>query len=183
MTAFGLTFARPAAFWLLAALPLLALLGVWLGVRRRRLPRTALWLRLAVVTLVVVALAEPLLTTGADAASTVFVVGQAPRTIDDEHRAGGVGPGRQQRLGQRDDHECHDRQPQPQRRPRQPPSPHPEPDSEQGKQRQRRQQPERGGPSEGEAKGSHELSAIRYQHEAGSDPSWRERHCVGPSGR
>ncbi len=74
MTTFDLTFARPAAFWLLAALPVFARVGLLLGVRRHRLPRAALWLRLAAVTLLALGLTEPLLTTGADAASTVFVV-------------------------------------------------------------------------------------------------------------
>ena len=79
----ALTFARPAALWLLAALPLFALLGLWLGVRRRRLPRAALALRLAVVALLVVGVAEPLLTSGADASSTVFVVDRSRSLADD----------------------------------------------------------------------------------------------------
>ncbi len=80
-TDLSLSFARPAALWLLAALPLFALLG-WLGVRRRRLPRAALALRLLVVALVALGLAEPLLTTDAVAASTVFVVDRS-RSLDD----------------------------------------------------------------------------------------------------
>ena len=80
-TDLSLTFARPNALWLLAALPLFALLG-WLGVRRRRLPRAALGLRLLVVALVALGLAEPLLTTDAAAASTVFLVDRS-RSLDD----------------------------------------------------------------------------------------------------
>jgi Mg-chelatase subunit ChlD len=83
MTPFGLTFARPEAFWLLAALPFFALLGLWLGVRRRRLPRGAVALRLAIAALLVVSLAQPLLTSGADAAGTVFVVDRSRSVADD----------------------------------------------------------------------------------------------------
>jgi hypothetical protein len=86
MPDFGFAFARPAALWLLAALPLFALLGLLLGVRRRRLPRLALWLRLATVALLVVGLAGPLLTTGADAASTVLVVDRSRSLGDDAPR-------------------------------------------------------------------------------------------------
>jgi len=78
---FALTFARPEALWLLAAVPLFALLGWWLGVRRRRLPRPALVLRLLVVALIALGLAEPLLTTDDAAASTVFVVDRS-RSLD-----------------------------------------------------------------------------------------------------
>ena len=70
----GVTFARPGALWLLATLPLFALLGARFGVRRRRLARAALALRLVVVTLLVITLADPLLTSGGGASSTVFVV-------------------------------------------------------------------------------------------------------------
>src|SRR5829696_4719516 len=70
----ALTFARPIAFWLLLLLPLFALLGVLLGVRRRRLPRTALGLRLAVIALLALTLAEPLLAAGGDGINVVFVV-------------------------------------------------------------------------------------------------------------
>jgi Mg-chelatase subunit ChlD len=70
----GLTFARPVALWLLAAVPLFFAAGWLLGVRRRALPRAALWLRLLVVGGLVFAIAEPLLTTGGGAVSTVFLV-------------------------------------------------------------------------------------------------------------
>ncbi len=69
----GLTFARPTVLWLLGALPLFLLLGRSLG-RRRGMPRAALWLRTLVILLLVVTLAEPLLTGGGGATSTVFVV-------------------------------------------------------------------------------------------------------------
>src|SRR5687768_1612538 len=77
MTDFGLAFARPDALWLLAVLPLFYLLGWGFGVRRKGLPRAALWLRLAVVGCLMFALAEPLLTTGGGAVSTVFLVDQS----------------------------------------------------------------------------------------------------------
>jgi Ca-activated chloride channel family protein len=80
---FSLTFARPDALWLLLALPVFALLGLWLGVRRRRLGRAALVLRVAVVALLAVGLAEPLLTTDDVAASTVFVVDRSRSVADD----------------------------------------------------------------------------------------------------
>jgi len=79
----GLTFARPAALWLLIAVPIFWLLGWRFGVRRRRFPRAALVLRVSVVTLLALGLAEPLLTSGADAASTVFVVDQSRSLGDD----------------------------------------------------------------------------------------------------
>ena len=74
MTDLGLAFARPAALWLLAALPVVALVGWLFGVRRRRLPGAALVLRVLVVALLATGLAGPLLTSGANAGSTVFVV-------------------------------------------------------------------------------------------------------------
>ncbi len=78
----GLAFARPAALWFLAALPLFALSGALLGVRPRRLTRAALVLRLLVVALLSLALAEPLLTSGAGAVSTVFVVDRSSSLTD-----------------------------------------------------------------------------------------------------
>lgn len=87
MTDSTLTFARPEALWLLLALPLFAAVGVWLGVRRRRLPRAALALRLAVVALLALAIAEPLLASGANAASTVFVVDRSRSLADDANSA------------------------------------------------------------------------------------------------
>jgi uncharacterized membrane protein len=71
---FGVTFAQPTALWLLLAAPVFAFLGFWLGRRRRDLARSAIILRALVVALLAVTVAEPLLTTGAGAVSTVFVV-------------------------------------------------------------------------------------------------------------
>src|SRR5687767_8178343 len=71
---FGLAFVRPAVLWLLVIVPIFLVLGWSLGVRRRGLPRLALWLRLVVIGCLVFALAEPLLTTGGGAVSTVFLV-------------------------------------------------------------------------------------------------------------
>lgn len=87
MVPFGLTFARPEALWLLLALPVVAGLGVWLGVRRRRLARAAVVLRLATVGSIVLGLAQPLLTTGADAASTVFLVDRSRSLTGDTEAA------------------------------------------------------------------------------------------------
>jgi Ca-activated chloride channel family protein len=83
----SITFARPEALWLLATLPLFGLSGLWFGVRRHRLPRRALGLRLATVGLLALGLATPLLTTGADAASTVFVVDRSRSLTDDTSSA------------------------------------------------------------------------------------------------
>jgi Ca-activated chloride channel family protein len=69
-----LVWARPDALWLLLLVPLFAALGFWLGVRRGRLrPAMLLW-RLAVVLLLVVGLAEPLVASGASSGGVVFVV-------------------------------------------------------------------------------------------------------------
>lgn len=79
----NVAFARPEAFWLLLLLPLVGLLGIVWGLRRRRLTRTVLALRLTIVGLIVLGLAEPLLTRGADAASTVFVIDRSRSLADD----------------------------------------------------------------------------------------------------
>ncbi|MDQ3043605.1 MAG: hypothetical protein M3R06_00430, partial [Chloroflexota bacterium] len=70
----GLTFARPEALWLLALVPLFALSGWVFGVRRRGLPRLAIWLRVVVIAGMALTLADPLLTRGGKAVTTVFVV-------------------------------------------------------------------------------------------------------------
>ena len=70
----SLVWARPDALWLLALVPLFAATGLWLGIRRGRLTRVALLWRLAVVTLLVVGLAEPMLASGSGAGGAVFVV-------------------------------------------------------------------------------------------------------------
>jgi Mg-chelatase subunit ChlD len=71
---------------LLLALPLVAFLGARLGVRRRELPRLAVPLRLAVLALLIIGLAEPLQTSGGGAASTVFVVDRSQSVGDDTAR-------------------------------------------------------------------------------------------------
>ena len=75
----GLTFARPLALWLLLAVPLAVAAG--LGFGKRRLPRRAVWLRAVTLTLLALAVAEPLLTTGGGTSSTVFIVDRS-RSIE-----------------------------------------------------------------------------------------------------
>ena len=70
----SLVWARPDALWLLTLVPLFALTGIWLGIRRGRLQRVALLWRLAVVTLLAVGLAEPLIASGSATGGAVFVV-------------------------------------------------------------------------------------------------------------
>ena len=70
----SLVWARPDALWLLALVPLFALTGIWLGIRRGRLQRVALLWRLAVVTLLAVGLAEPMIASGSATGGAVFVV-------------------------------------------------------------------------------------------------------------
>lgn len=79
---FGITFARPAALWICVALPLIAVLGWALGVYRRGMPRLALLLRLVVISLLAVSLAQPLLASGGNAVSTVFVVDRSKSLTD-----------------------------------------------------------------------------------------------------
>ncbi len=78
----GLTFARPSALWVLLLLPVVAVLGLTMGVRRRGLPRAALPLRIGVIALLTIALAEPLLTEGGGASSTVFVIDRSKSISD-----------------------------------------------------------------------------------------------------
>jgi Ca-activated chloride channel family protein len=78
----GLTFARPSALWVLLLLPVVLVLGLTMGVRRRGLPRAALPLRVAVIALLTIALAEPLLTEGGGASSTVFVIDRSKSISD-----------------------------------------------------------------------------------------------------
>ena len=70
----GFTLARPAALWWLVVVPFVWLVGMTAGIRRQRLARPVPWLRAGAMSLVIVALAEPLLTSGSGASSTVFVV-------------------------------------------------------------------------------------------------------------
>jgi len=72
--AMSLAFAAPAALWLLLLAPLFGLIGWRFGVKRRRIPASAAWLRSGMVALLAIALAQPMLATGSGAASTVFVV-------------------------------------------------------------------------------------------------------------
>lgn len=80
---FGLTFARPDALWLLLAAPLFAAAGMIFGARKDDLPRVVSPLRALIVALLVVTLAEPLMTSGAGAVNTVFVVDRS-RSITDQ---------------------------------------------------------------------------------------------------
>ncbi|MGH2558579.1 MAG: VWA domain-containing protein [Thermomicrobiales bacterium] len=80
---FGLTFARPDALWLLLAAPLFALAAILFGARKDDLPRLVIPLRVLIVALLVVTLAEPLMTSGAGAVNTVFVVDRS-RSITDQ---------------------------------------------------------------------------------------------------
>ena len=84
----SLVWARPDALWLLALVPLFALTGIWLGTRRGRLPRVALLWRLAVVTLLALGLAEPMIASGSATGGVVFVVDHS-----DQHRRRGAGCG------------------------------------------------------------------------------------------
>ena len=67
------------------ALPLFAVTGIWLGIRRGRLRRVALVWRLAVVTLLAVGLAEPMIALGSATGGAVFVVDRSA-SIDAEAR-------------------------------------------------------------------------------------------------
>jgi Mg-chelatase subunit ChlD len=68
-----LTFARPGWLWLLLLVPLVAVAGYGLG-RKRGLQPTGIWLRTASMALLILALAQPLWSTGAAAPATVVVV-------------------------------------------------------------------------------------------------------------
>jgi Ca-activated chloride channel homolog len=81
----SLVWARPDALWLLALLPLFAVTGIWLGIRRGRLQRAALVWRLAVVTLLAIGLAEPLIASGSASGGAVFVIDHSA-SIDAEAR-------------------------------------------------------------------------------------------------
>ena len=70
----SLVWARPDALWLMLLVPLFAATGYWFGMRRGRLRPAALLWRLAVVTLLALGLAEPLLASGAGTGGAVFVV-------------------------------------------------------------------------------------------------------------
>jgi Ca-activated chloride channel family protein len=82
---FNITFARPNALWLLLLVPLIALLTVLLR-NRRRVGRPVLALRLLIIALIALTLAEPMTTQGAGAVSTVFVVDRS-RSLTDSTQA------------------------------------------------------------------------------------------------
>jgi Ca-activated chloride channel family protein len=81
----SLVWARPDALWLLALVPLFAVWGFWLGVRRGRLQPAMLIWRLAVVALLAVGLAEPLVASGAAGGGVVFMLDRSA-SIDDESK-------------------------------------------------------------------------------------------------
>jgi Mg-chelatase subunit ChlD len=58
----------------LLLVPLLGITGIWFGWRRRRFSKVALGLRLLVVALLAIGLAEPMLASGSGAGGAVFVV-------------------------------------------------------------------------------------------------------------
>src|SRR5688500_17955410 len=70
---FDLTFASSGWLWLLLLVPLVVLLGYAMG-RRRGLRPASIWLRAVAMTLLILALAEPLWSTGAASPATVIVV-------------------------------------------------------------------------------------------------------------
>lgn len=86
MIDFAITFARPAALWLLLAVPVIAILGLTLGNRRRGITRLVVGLRVLVVALLIVALADPLLARGGTDQNTIFVVDRS-RSIDEQTAA------------------------------------------------------------------------------------------------
>lgn len=70
---FDLTFARSGWLWLLVLVPVVVLVGYLLG-RRRGLRPASIWLRAGAMALLILALAEPLWSTGAASPATVIVV-------------------------------------------------------------------------------------------------------------
>lgn len=70
----SLVWARQDALWLLLLLPVIAVTGIWFGLRRGRFSRMALLLRLLVVALLAIGLAEPMMASGSGAGGAVFVV-------------------------------------------------------------------------------------------------------------
>ncbi len=70
---FDLTFARSGWLWLLLLVPLVALVGYLVG-RRRGVRPASIWLRVAAMTLLILALSEPLWSAGAVSPATVIVV-------------------------------------------------------------------------------------------------------------
>src|SRR5437868_4770247 len=79
----SLVWARPEALWLLALVPLIVLSGYLWGVRSRRLQPAPLLLRSAVVALLAIALAEPLLAAGTGMGGAVFVIDHSASVAPD----------------------------------------------------------------------------------------------------
>ena len=67
------TFVRPWAWWLLALIPVL-IVGTMVLSRKGKTRRSATWLRIATLTLLVITLTGPLLVQGVHQTTTVFVV-------------------------------------------------------------------------------------------------------------
>lgn len=97
-----ITFARSEALYLLLLVPIAGFLGWRFGVKRGRFPRSVNLLRMAIIALLALTLAQPLTTSGGDARTTVFVVDQSNSLtagsgtdveawIDDAIREEGVG--------------------------------------------------------------------------------------------
>ncbi|CAN5573051.1 VWA domain-containing protein [soil metagenome] len=81
MTGISLSFARIDALWILISIPIICLLGYQLG-RRHRVRRPVIWLRVAAIFLLVVTLAEPLISTADYAHSTIFVIDRSSSIED-----------------------------------------------------------------------------------------------------
>ena len=77
----NISFAQPGALWLLLLLPVMALAGSRLGVRRGRIRRSVLFLRLATVLLAVLTVAQPLLARAGNGTNTIFVVDLSQSTL------------------------------------------------------------------------------------------------------
>jgi uncharacterized membrane protein len=79
---FDLTFARSGWLWLLLLVPLVLLVGYLVG-RRRGLRPASIWLRAGAMTLLILALAEPLWSTGAASPATVILVDRSSSLSSD----------------------------------------------------------------------------------------------------
>lgn len=73
---FDLTFASSGWLWLLLLVPIVVLVGYLAG-RRRGLRPASIWLRAGAMTLLILALAEPLWSSGAASPATVIVIDQS----------------------------------------------------------------------------------------------------------
>ena len=79
---FDLTFARSDWLWLLLLAPLVTLIGYAVG-RKRGLRSPSIWLRTAAMALLILALAQPLWSTGAASPATVLVVDRSQSLSSD----------------------------------------------------------------------------------------------------